>query len=279
MATVVNVLVIAVDRTAARAQGAYVNRLPGFRTTATVGSAAAGLRRLAKGDVDLVLMDRRLPDADGVELAARLREQGFGGEVLLASAARGPHHHGRRSDARRRGRRARPAVQLRHVPRHPGLLGGRAACGPGTGGTDPPTHPRRPRRLPLGMRPDTLDAITMVVRECCSQSAMVLPAGRTARVVRLRGRIGDRRLPAHGAALPRLPRRRRYPGAQPAATQPSGVRRRCTGRLSSGLRLSGRPRRSERGSRAGVPCERCDRQQGHGVGRTELVVRAWSDVH
>ncbi len=176
MATVVNVLVIAVDRTAARAQGAYVNRLPGFRTTATVGSAAAGLRRLAKGDVDLVLMDRRLPDADGVELAARLREQGFGGEVLLASAhedriitAGGPTPAGVAGELVRpfsfdtfrdtlvSWAAARPAVQgpAERTPRR--IRAGRAG-------------------LPLGMRPDTLDAITTVVRECCSQTATVPPA-------------------------------------------------------------------------------------------------------
>ena len=61
MATVVNVLVVAVDRTAARAHAAYVNRIRGFRTIATVGSAAACVRRLAEGDVDLVLLDLSSP--------------------------------------------------------------------------------------------------------------------------------------------------------------------------------------------------------------------------
>jgi response regulator of citrate/malate metabolism len=183
VATVVSVLVVAVDRTAARAQAAYVNRLPGFRTAATVGSAAAGLRRLSKGDVDLVLLDRVLPDADGVELAARLREQGFRGDVLLTSSAEGRVvPSGAEPPAGTVGELVRPFpfdifrdTLLDWAASRPVV----EATTERADGIAERVAGRRGRAgrsgLPLGMRPDTLDAITVVVRECCSQS-VALPA-------------------------------------------------------------------------------------------------------
>ena len=178
MAAAVTVLVVAVDRTAARAEAAHVNRVPGFRTTATVGSAAAGLRRIAKGDVDLVLMDRRLPDADGIELAARLREQGFRGDVLLTVAAE--------DRAVPAGSTPPPGIAA-ELARPFGydivrdvLLSWQAERGPGAGAAQRAERSSRRARgsragLPLGMRSDTLDAITVVVHQCCSQAAA--PAG------------------------------------------------------------------------------------------------------
>jgi response regulator of citrate/malate metabolism len=177
VATVVRVLIVAIDRTAARAEAAYVNRLPGFRTAATVGSAAAGLRRLAKGDVDLLLLDRTLPDADGVELAARLREQGYRGDVVLTTS---------REDRVGADGAAPPPGVIGELVRPFTFDGFRdtllswAAERPPVEGPVERSLSRRARAgragLPLGMRPDTLDAITVVVRECCSQSATVPPA-------------------------------------------------------------------------------------------------------
>lgn len=175
MARVVNVLVVAVDRTAARAQAAYVNRIPGFRTAATVGSAAAGARRLARGDVDLLLLDRILPDGDGVELAARLREQGFTGEVLLTSSA----------EDRAVADAPLPAGVIGELVRPFSFDGFRdtlltwAAARPESEGHAERAAGRRGRAgrhpLPVGMRPDTLDAITVVVHERCRQSMVSLP--------------------------------------------------------------------------------------------------------
>ncbi|MEP6980906.1 MAG: response regulator [Nakamurella sp.] len=183
MASAVSVLVVAVDRTAARAQAAYINRLPGFRTVATVGSAAAGLRRLSKGDVDLVLLDRMLPDGDGADLAARLAEQGFRGDVILTCSA---------DDGWLTGDHVTPPGAVGELIRpftfdcfRQTLLAwvaGRALSAEGgitadstdrTGldivGKDERVSARRFRAgrtgLPLGLRPDTLDAITVVLRD------------------------------------------------------------------------------------------------------------------
>ncbi len=187
MAAAVTVLVVAVDRTAARAEAAHVNRVPGFRTTATVGSAAAGLRRRARGDVDLVLLDRRLPDADGVELAARLREQGFRGDVLLITAPsdRADRLAGTALPPGVAGELVRPFAfdVVRDV-----LLTWKAARVAAPEAGERPARRSRNHRtgLPVGMRPDTLDAISVVVHQCCSQAsapAVGEPAGLTASAV------------------------------------------------------------------------------------------------
>ncbi len=49
-----------------------------------------GLERLATGDIDLVLLDLTLPDADGLEALARLREQSQNVPVVVLVAADDP---------------------------------------------------------------------------------------------------------------------------------------------------------------------------------------------
>ncbi len=67
MTAVISVLVVENRRMAARAHASFINRVPGFRATAVAGSAAAGLRRLATGTFDLVVLDWRLPAGGGAE--------------------------------------------------------------------------------------------------------------------------------------------------------------------------------------------------------------------
>lgn len=187
MASAVTVLIVAVDRTAARAEAAYVGRLPGFRTAATVGSAAAGMRRLAKGDVDLVLMDQWLPDGDGAELAARLCELGFRADVILTRAAGDPVQTANRvTPPGVVGELIRPFtfdgfretllawVATRALAADPGENTERAEDGAAARTGRAPGRRLRGGRsgLPLGMRPDTLDAITVVLSERSS-----VPAG------------------------------------------------------------------------------------------------------
>lgn len=180
MATLVRVLVVAVDRTTARAEAAWVNRLPGFRATATVGSAAAAVRRLRKGGVDLLLLDRLLPDGDGVEFAARVRALERRGDVLFTTSTQNA---------------ARPSL----APRPPGAAGelvrpfsfegfretlmswaaARPAAGPAEPGPARRARGGRPS-LPRGLRPDTLDAVMRVVRERWTESAATPPSGEPA---------------------------------------------------------------------------------------------------
>ena len=47
---------------------------------------AAGLRRAALEPFDVILLDRMLPDMDGLEIVARLRESGVDAPVLMLSA-------------------------------------------------------------------------------------------------------------------------------------------------------------------------------------------------
>jgi DNA-binding NtrC family response regulator len=51
-----------------------------------VKDGAETLARVKGSGVDLLIVDYRLPDMNGVELVTRLREQGFRGEALLISA-------------------------------------------------------------------------------------------------------------------------------------------------------------------------------------------------
>jgi DNA-binding NtrC family response regulator len=48
--------------------------------------AEEALARFKGPTIDLLIVDYRLPDMNGVELVARLREQGFRGEAILISA-------------------------------------------------------------------------------------------------------------------------------------------------------------------------------------------------
>lgn len=59
------------------------------RTVDTGGDARATVGR---GGVDVVVMDRGLPDMDGLEATAALREDGFLGAVLVTSGHAGPEH-------------------------------------------------------------------------------------------------------------------------------------------------------------------------------------------
>nr|WP_309298620.1 response regulator transcription factor [Arthrobacter mangrovi] len=49
----------------------------------------AGLKRALAGPVDLVILDLGLPDVDGLEVCRRLREDGYGGTILILTARAG----------------------------------------------------------------------------------------------------------------------------------------------------------------------------------------------
>jgi DNA-binding NarL/FixJ family response regulator len=87
-AGVSTVRVVVVDdqalfRTAARA---VVERTPGFRIVAEAGNGAEALDVVADIDVDLVLMDIKMPVMDGISASARLATDHPGVCVFLVSS-------------------------------------------------------------------------------------------------------------------------------------------------------------------------------------------------
>ncbi|HSF34858.1 MAG TPA: response regulator [Nocardioides sp.] len=58
----------------------------------TVDSGSEARAGVGERHVDVVVMDRGLPDMDGLEATASLREDGFLGAVLVTSGHAGPDH-------------------------------------------------------------------------------------------------------------------------------------------------------------------------------------------
>jgi len=85
---VIRVLVVDDQPVVARAHRAFVDRVPGFRTVAVVGDGDAALARVARGDVDLVLLDLAMPGTHGLDVCRALRELPDAPDVLVVTAAR-----------------------------------------------------------------------------------------------------------------------------------------------------------------------------------------------
>ncbi|MGY1710501.1 response regulator [Geodermatophilus sp. SYSU D00758] len=85
---VISVLVVEDEPVAAEAHRACVARTPGFAATAVAATGAQALEALARGPVDLVLLDMNLPDTHGIELCRRIRAAGADVDVLAVTSAR-----------------------------------------------------------------------------------------------------------------------------------------------------------------------------------------------
>ena len=51
-----------------------LNRTPGFQCVCTADTVAEALKKIPKAHPDVVLMDIQLPDSNGVECTARIKE-------------------------------------------------------------------------------------------------------------------------------------------------------------------------------------------------------------
>lgn len=87
--TPLRVLVVDDDAGARLLHGRFVSETPGFALGASVGTGTAAVEHALRGDVDLVLLDMRLPDISGVEVLHRLRTLGDRSpDVLVISSSR-----------------------------------------------------------------------------------------------------------------------------------------------------------------------------------------------
>lgn len=87
----VRVLVVEDEPLLAEAHKAYTERVPGFVVVGvahTARDAMAALRQRAGTDVDLVLLDFRLPDLHGLDVCRALRAAGSSVDVLAVTSAR-----------------------------------------------------------------------------------------------------------------------------------------------------------------------------------------------
>lgn len=86
--TGIRVLVADDDPGARALHGRFIAETPGFILAGTAGTGAAALAQVTD-DVDLLLLDMRLPDISGIEVLHRLRAIGAGGpDVLVISSSR-----------------------------------------------------------------------------------------------------------------------------------------------------------------------------------------------
>ncbi|WP_108719241.1 response regulator [Miniimonas sp. S16] len=72
----------------AQAHAALLARVPGFECIGTVHDGRAVLARVARGDVDLVLLDLSMPAVGGLDVLRTMRSQPSSPDVIVISAAR-----------------------------------------------------------------------------------------------------------------------------------------------------------------------------------------------
>ncbi len=84
----IRVLVVDDQLVVARAHRTFVDRVPGFRTVAVAADGDAALARVARGGVDLVLLDLAMPGRHGLDVCRALRELPDPPDVLVVTAAR-----------------------------------------------------------------------------------------------------------------------------------------------------------------------------------------------
>lgn len=84
----ISVLIVDDDAGARQLHSRFLTNAPGFAVIAAVGTGRAAIECIVRGEVDLVLLDMRLPDISGVEVLNRVRTLGPASpDVLVISAS------------------------------------------------------------------------------------------------------------------------------------------------------------------------------------------------
>ena len=84
----ISVLVVEDDPIAAEAHESYVHRVEGFEVVGRARTGQEALQILERTAVDLVLLDLRLPDVDGLHVARALRARSSDADVIAVTSAR-----------------------------------------------------------------------------------------------------------------------------------------------------------------------------------------------
>jgi len=82
------VLIVEDQVTAAEVMATYVERISGFEVAGQATSGAECLAQLAKGDIDVILLDIYLPDMSGLEVLRRIRAAGSTVDAIAVTRAR-----------------------------------------------------------------------------------------------------------------------------------------------------------------------------------------------
>jgi DNA-binding NarL/FixJ family response regulator len=83
----IRVLIIEDHRMFSQALRAALDETDDIAVTAAVETAAAGLKAVRSGRPDVVLLDYRLPDGDGVEAARKITAENTGAKIVMLTAA------------------------------------------------------------------------------------------------------------------------------------------------------------------------------------------------
>ena len=83
----INVLVVEDDPMVAQLHEHYLSQIKGFELCDMVRNGEEALRLLQNKSYDLLILDVFMPSMDGLQLLAKIRENGFDVDVIIVSAA------------------------------------------------------------------------------------------------------------------------------------------------------------------------------------------------
>lgn len=84
----IKVLIVEDNRMMAEINRSYVEKVDGFLFCGIATTGAEALEILKKKQIDLVLLDIYLPDSNGLDILAKIRQQNYSVDVILVSAAK-----------------------------------------------------------------------------------------------------------------------------------------------------------------------------------------------